>query len=109
MNREYIIKETSENVWEIMDENGNIIRAITKENVVDCCKRECENNDTDYMSADGITDSVWWEINDDYDLELVDNYCPEFDKFLAWFDYICVEYLANEMVAFYKQKLLNFE
>lgn len=36
-------------------------------------------------------------------------HCQEFEKFLTWFDYICIEYLAKEMVAFYKQRLLNFE
>ena len=109
MNREYIIKETSENVWEIMDENGNIIRAITKDIVINYCKRECENNNTDHMSADGIIDTVWYYIDIDYNLELVDNYCQEFDKFLAWFDYTCIEYLTKEIVAFYKQRLLDFE
>ena len=105
----YIIKETDENTWTIFDENGSIIRAITKENVADYCKRECETSDTEWMSAKDMVESIWWEMHDDYDLELIDNYCQEFDKFLAWFDYICVEYLAKEMVAFYKQKLLNFE
>lgn len=110
MNRDYIIKQTDENTWVIIDEeDGKVIDTITKDIVINYCTRECDTVDTDYMSADGITDSVWWYINDEYNLEDVDNYCQEFDKFLAWFDYICVEYLANEMVAFYKQKLLNFE
>ena len=109
MNREYIVKETSENVWEIMDENGNIIRAITKDTVINYCKRECDAVDTDHMSADGITESVWWSLNDDYGMDLVDNYCQEFDKFFAWFNYTCIEYLAKEIVAFYKQRLLDFE
>ena len=109
MNNEYIIKETSKNVWEIMDENGNIIRAITKENIQGYCLTECEKHDITYFSADIMIDSIWWNVHDYYNLELIDNYCEEFDKFLAWFDYTCVEYLAKEMVAFYKQRLLDFE
>ncbi len=105
-----IIKQTDENTWLIIDnESGEIINTITKDVVIDYCKRECEENNTDYMSSDGITDSVWYYIDMEYDLEFVDNYCQEYDKFLAWFDYTCVEYLAKEIVAFYKQRLLNFE
>lgn len=107
-NRDYVVKQISENTWLIVeDESGKIIHTITKDTIIDYCKHECDTIDTDYMSADGITESTWWCLNDDYGMEFVDNYCPEFDKFLAWFDYICVEYLAKEMVAFYKQRLLN--
>ncbi len=110
MNREYIVKETSENVWEIMDENGNIIRAITKDTVINYCKREFEDSCYDCcLSADVMIDSVWCNLEDDYNLEFVDNYCQEFDKFLAWFDYTCIEYHSKEIVAIYKQRLLNFE
>lgn len=105
----YAIVSDGEDTWHIVNENGEVIDTITKDIVVNYCKRECEENDTDYMSSDGITDSVWWNLDDDYNLEYVDNYCQEFDKFLAWFDYTCVEYLAKEIVTFYKQRLLNFE
>lgn len=109
MSKNYIIKQTEENTWVVIDENGEVVDTITKDIVINYCKRECEENDTDYMSSDGITDSAWYYIDMDYNLECVDNYCQEYDKFLAWFDYTCVEYLAKEIVAFYKQRLLNFE
>lgn len=110
MSRDYIIKQTDENTWIIIDEeNEKIVDTITKDIIINYCKHECDTVDTDYMSADQITESAWWSLDDDYGMELVDNYCEEFDKFLAWFDYVCVEYLAKEMVAFYKQKLLDFE
>lgn len=108
MNREYIIKETSENVWQIMDENGNIIRAITKDTIGKYCKKECEYSES--ISCDEeMINQVWWYVLDDYDLDLVDNYCPEWEKFTTWFDYVCVEYFAQELVALYKQRLLYFE
>lgn len=108
--KEFIIQQHEENAWLIINaDSGEIKDIITKDTIVEYCKRECEQNDTDYMSSDGITDSVWYYLDIDYNLERVDNYCEEFDKFLAWFDYVCVEYLAKELVAFYKQRLLNFE
>lgn len=106
---DYIIKQTEENTWVILDENGKVIDTITKDTVIDYCKRECKDNDTCSCSAEIMTDSVWWYVNDNHNLELVDPYCQEWDKFTAWFDYICIEYLAKEIVAFYKQRLLDFE
>lgn len=109
MNRTHIVKQMDENIWFILNEEGEFVNAITRSVVITYCENECENNNTDHMSADGIIDSVWYYLDIDYNLELVDNYCQEFDKFLAWFDYTCIEYLAKEMVAFYKQRLLDFE
>lgn len=110
MYKDYIIKQTDENTWVIIDEeDGKVIDTITKDIVINYCKHECEDNNTDHMSADGMTENVWWNLDNDYGMDLVDNYCQEFDKFLAWFDYTCIEYLAKEIVAFYKQRLLDFE
>lgn len=109
MNRDYIIKETNENVWGIMDENGNIIRAITKDVIINYCKNKFEDNRIECMSAKITIDSVWRNLKDDYDLEFVDNYCQKWEKFCAWFDYIVVECLANKIIALYKQRLLDFE
>ena len=110
MNRDYIIKQTDENTWVIIDEEDKkIVDTITKDIIINYCKHECDAIDTDHMSADGITESVWWSLDDDYGMELVDNYCEEFDKFLAWFDYTCIEYHSKEVVAIYKQRLLDFE
>lgn len=109
MNENYAIKQMEENTWVVLDENEEVINTITKDIIVNYCKNECDETDTTYTSADGIIDSIWWYINDEYNLQYVDNYCEDFDKFLAWFDYICVEYLAQEITAIYKQRLLNFE
>ena len=108
--KELIIQQHEENAWLIIDsDNGSIKDIITKDDIVEYCKRECEMADIVYMCVDGIVEGVWWEINDKYDLELVDNYCEEFEKFCKWFDFICVEYLTNELITYYKQRLLNFE
>ena len=109
MEETYIIKETDENTWSIIDENGEVIDTITKDDIINYCKRECEDNDTCSFSAEIMTDSVWWYIQDNRNLEFVDHYCQDWDKFTAWFDYICIEYLAQEIVAIYKQRLLDFE
>lgn len=106
---EYAIIEKGQNEWAIINENEEVVNTITKDDIINYCKKELKDNRTECLSADGIIDSVWWEINDDYDLELVDNYCQDWDKFTAWFDYTVVEYLAQEIVALYKQRLLNFE
>ena len=108
--KELIIQQHEENAWLIIDsDSGNVEGIITKDDIIEYCKRECEMVDTMYMCADGIIDSVWWTVKDNYNLGLVDNYCEEFDKFCAWFDFVCVEYLANELIASYKQRLLDFE
>lgn len=109
MSKDYIIKQTDENTWVIINENEEVVNTITKDTVINYCKREFEDNHVECMSAEIMIDSVWWYLEDDYNLEFVDNYCQEFDKFLAWFDYIVVEYLAQEIVALYKQRLLNWE
>lgn len=109
-NRDYIIKQTEENTWTIIDKNGEVVNTITKENVIKYCKEECEDDDdTCSFSAEIMVDSVWWYIHDEYNLEVVDEYCPDWEKFTAWFDYVVVEYLAQELVALYKQRLLYFE
>lgn len=109
MNREYIVKQTEENTWVIINENEKVVNTITKDTVIDYCKREFEDNHVECVSAEVMIDSVWWNLEYDYNLEFVDNYCQEFDKFLAWFDYTCIEYHSKEIVAIYKQRLLNFE
>lgn len=109
MNKNYAIKQTEENTWVVLDENEEVINTITKDIVVSYCKNKCDETDTTYTSADGIIDSIWWYINDEYNLQDVNNYCEYFDKFIAWFDYVCVEYFSQEIIAIYKQRLLDFE
>ena len=110
MKENYIIKQTENNAWAIIDEeNEQVVNVITKDIVIEYCKIEFEEKCTECMSADIVLDSVWFNVDDDYDLEFIDNHCPEFKKFVAWFNYICVDYCAKEIVAIYKQELLNFE
>lgn len=109
MEENYIIKQTEENTFVVLNENGEVVEIITKDTVVNYCKRECEVSDTCYVSADMMVDSVWYLIDNNLNLELVDHYCQDWDKFTTWFDYICVEYLAQEIVGIYKQRLLDFE
>ena len=66
-NRDYIIKQTEENTWSIIDsKNGEVVNTITKENVIKYCKEECEDNDSCSFSAEIMVDSVWWYIHDEY-------------------------------------------
>ena len=110
MNKEtYIIKETDENTWSIINENGEIVNTITKDNIINYCKNELENNGTEYLNIDLMIDSIWWNIQDDYNLESVIDDFKNWDKFTAWFDYTVVEYLAQEIIAIYKQRLHYFE
>lgn len=110
MNKEtYIIKETEENTRSIINENGEIVNTITKDTIINYCKNELENDKAEDISANEMIDCVWWNLQDDYKLEFVDDFCQDWEKFTTWFDYICVEYLAQELIAFYKQRLDNFE
>lgn len=110
MNKNYAIKQTEENTWVVLDENEEIVNTITKDIVVDYCKKECdETEEIEDLSHDILIDCVWFNLEDDYNLDWVDNYCQDFDKFIAWFEYICVEYFSNEITAIYKQRLLDFE
>ena len=109
MNKNYAIKQTEENTWVVLDENEEVIDTITKDIVVDYCKKECDETGTPYTSADGIVDSVWSDLEDDFNLDWIDIYCQDFDKFIAWFEYVCVEYVSHRSIAFYHQRLLDFE
>ena len=107
MNKNYAIKQTEENTWEVLDENEEVVNIITKDIVVDYCKKE--NEEIEDLIHDVLIDSVWFDLEDDFNLDWIDNYCQDFDKFIAWFDYVCVEYFSQEIVAIYKQRLLDFE
>ena len=106
---DYVIIEKGQNEWAIVNENKTVIDTITKDTITNRCERKLGNNHIEYMSADGLIDDVWWEIQDEYDLEFVNDRYQEWEKFCAWFDYVVVEYLAQELVALYKQRLLYFE
>lgn len=105
----YAIVSDGKDTWHIINENEKVIDTITKDTIINYCKREIELSDICYVSSEIMTDSVWWYMEDNHNLELVDHYCQEWDKFTAWFDYVCIEYLAQEIVAIYKQRLLDFE
>lgn len=103
------ITPDGEDTWHIVDGDGKVINTITKNDIINYCKRELEDNRTECLSPDLMIDSVWWYIEDDYKLEVVDNYCQHWDKFTAWFDYVVVEYFTQEIIALYKQRLRDFE
>lgn len=105
----YAIVQAEENTWHIVNENGEVVDIITKDDIINYCKSELEDNRTECLSPDIMIDCVWFNVLDDYNLDYVDNYCQDWDKFIAWFDYVVVEYLAQEIVAIYKQRLLNCE
>lgn len=109
MNENYVIKQTEENTWVVLNENEEVVDTITKDIVVDYCRKECDETGITYTSADGIIDYVWSDLEDDFNLDWLDNYCQDYDKFIVWFKYICVEYFSNEITAIYKQRLLDFE
>lgn len=107
MDKNYAIKQTEENTWVILDENEKVVDTITKDIVVDYCKKE--NEEIEDLIHSVLIDCVWSDLEDDFNLDWIDNYCQDFDKFIAWFDYVCVEYFSNKSVAIYKQRLLDFE
>lgn len=110
MSKNYIIKQTEENTWIIIDENGEIVDTITKDIILNYCKSGYEDNGADCLNAEEMIDHAWWVLNSNYAVvDYVDRYCQDWSKFTAWFDCVCVEYLAQEIVAIYKQRLLNFE
>lgn len=105
-----VIQQHEENTWFLINtDNGEIENVITKDGVIEYCKHECEDEDPDFVNADDIITNALSKMLDDYNWDYADHYCEEFDKFTAWLSYICVEYLANEIVASYKQRLLDFE
>lgn len=109
---DYVIIEKGQNEWNIVDKNKTIIDTITKDIITNRCERQLGNYRAEYMNTDvidDVIDEVWCAIQDEYDLEFVDDRYQEWKKFCAWFDYVVVEYLANKIIAFYKQRLLDFE
>lgn len=104
MKENYAIKQTAENTWVIIDEDENIVNTITKEDIM-----QLFNDEFECPGLETVISDVWYELDDCYNIEKVDDCCQEFDKFIAWFEYICAEYYAKEIVAFYKQVLLHFE
>ena len=105
----YGVVQIEENTWHMIGGDGEIIKTITKDTVVNYCKKECEDSDIECISAETIIDNVWWSLNDDSNIGLIDCFCQYWDKFLAWYRYVCVEYLAQEITAIYKQRLDDFE
>ena len=101
------LREINENTWIIINEEEEVIDTITKDIVVDYCEKE--NEEIEELIHDVLIDYVWSNLEDDYNLDLIYNDCQDFDKFVAWFEYVCVEYFSHEIVSIYKQRLLDFE
>ena len=106
---DYVIIEKGQNEWAIVDKDKTVIDTITKDTITNRCERRLGNNHIEYTNADDVIDDVWCAIQDEYDLEFVDDRYQEWEKFCAWFDYIVAECLANKIIAFHKQRLLDFE
>ena len=110
MKENYIVKQTDENTWVIIDdENGEVVNTITKDDIVNYCKTNLEDDCIEGVGTDILINRIWFDIVDDYNLVFVDNYCQYWDKFTAWFDYVIAEYHSNEIIALYKERLLNWE
>ena len=107
MSKNYAIKQTEENTWVMLNENEEVVNTITKDIVVDYCEKE--NEEIEDLIHEVLIDYVWSNLEEDYNLDCIDNDCQDFDKFVAWFEYVCVEYFSQEIVAIYKQRLLDFE
>lgn len=101
------LKQTEENIWTISNEKNEVVNTITKDTIINYCEKELEENFIESLSPDTIINSVWLKITDNYNLDLLDNYYQYWDKFSVWFDYVCVEYFANEIIVIYKQRLLR--
>ena len=107
MSKNYAIKQTEENTWVMLNENEEVVNTITKDIVVDYCEKE--NEEIEELIHDVLIDYVWSNLEEDYNIDYINNDCQDFDKFVAWFEYVCVEYFSQEIIAIYKQRLLDFE
>lgn len=95
--------------WHIVNSDGVLVDIIKKDDIIRYCERELKDNEAESLSPDTMIHYVWHEVEDDFNLDPVDHYCQYWDKFTAWFDYVVVEYFAQEIVSSYKQRLLDFE
>lgn len=103
---ELIIQQHEENAWLIIDRNsGEVEDILTKDDIVHYCELEYDP----CVSLEGLINYVGCYLKDNYNYDCIYNYGEEFDKFDAWIDYIIAEFYTNETIAYYRQRLLDFE
>ena len=107
-NKDYKLKKQNESTWLVVDtSNNNVVDTITKEMIVERC--EMKDINVDIINVDDFTFLVWSYFCDN-NKELVratDIYYIECDKFFAWFDYICTEYMTTKILSWYKERYQN--
>lgn len=84
--KKYIVKQHEENTQLIINEDtGEVVNIITKDTVIDYCKREYDTVDTDYMSGYGIIENAWFDLCNDYPMDFVDDFAMNLISFLLGF------------------------
>lgn len=108
---EYAIIEKGQNEWAIINENEEVVDTITKDTIVKICDRELERCYLDVLDIETFIDNVWYLLNkgDNIVYNQVNTDTEDYDKFCAWFDYVCAECLGNGIANYFKQRLLNYE
>lgn len=108
---EYAIIEKGQNEWAIIDENENVVDIITKDTIVQICERELERCYLDVLDIETLIDNVWYLLNkgDNIVYNQVNTDTEDYEKFCAWFDYVCAECFGNGIINYFKQRLFNFE
>ena len=102
------LRQIEENTWVIINEEEEVIDTITKDTIIDYCKTKYEDDDINFAYIDDITSDIFLLLIKEHNMKSV-VYSMEYEKFVTWFVYTCVEYFSNEIVAAYKQRLLDFE
>lgn len=102
-----VIQQHEENVWFLINtDNGEIENIVTKNGVIEYCESIYEYYG---YNIEHFLDHARDKVKNDLDANGLDHYCEEYDKFAAWLDYVCAEYLLNRKLEIYKQRLLDFE
>ena len=108
---EYAIIEKGQNEWDIINENEEIVDTITKDKIVKICERELKRCYLDVLDMANFIENVLYLLNkgDNIIYNQVNTCTDDYEKFYAWFEYVCAECFGNGITSFYKQRLLDFE
>jgi hypothetical protein len=107
----YAITSDGKDSWHIVNENGEVVDTITKDTIVKICERELKRCYLDVLDMETFINNVWYLLNkgDNIIYNQVSTDTKDYEKFDAWFEYVCAECFGNGITNFYKQRLLNFE
>jgi hypothetical protein len=107
----YAITSDGKDSWHIVNENGKVVDTITKDIIVKICERELKRCYLDVLDMETFINNVWYLLNkgDNVIYNQVSTDTEDYEKFDAWFEYVCAECFGNGITIFYKQRLLNFE